>query len=159
MLYLDTRFITPIVLPEATSHRVEEFICMQQPGEMAVSYWTPIEFAALVARRLRMGELKNVHATRARAGFDRLLSESFQILLPTLSDYDRAIEMLTDYRSGIRSGDALHLAIARNQGARFITLDMKRIRAARLVGFIADSGICAWAQIGDTDRFFFLFDN
>ena len=141
MLYLDTSFVAPIVLPEATSHRVEEFICRQQPGEMAVSHWTRIEFAGLVARRVRMGELRDVHAIRAMAAFDRLLSESFQILLPELSDYGLAVEMLKDRRLGIRSGDALHLAIARNQEAQFITLDIKLIKAARLVGAKADSGI------------------
>ena len=55
--------------------------------------------------------------------------------------YDQAIEMLNHRRSGIRSGDALHLAVARNRGAQFVTLDLKLIRAARSLGVAADSVI------------------
>jgi uncharacterized protein len=58
-----------------------------------------------------------------------------------LSDFDLAIELLNLHNSGLRTGDALHLAIARNQGAQFITLDKKLIKAARLMGIPSDSGI------------------
>jgi predicted nucleic acid-binding protein len=125
MLYLDTSFVTPIVLPEATS----------------VSHWTRIEFAGLVARRVRMRELRNEHAAQAMVAFERLLADSFLIILPTLSDFNLAIELLNYRKSGLRSGDALHLAIARNRGAEFFTLDKKLIRAARSMGITAASGI------------------
>jgi predicted nucleic acid-binding protein len=141
MLYLDTSFVAPIILPEATSDRIEDFVRRQPPGEMAVSHWTRIEFAGLVARRVRMRELRDEHAAQAIIVFNRLLADSFQIIMPALSDFDLAIELLNLHNSGLRSGDALHLAIVRNQGAQFITLDKKLIRAARLIGIPADSGI------------------
>jgi uncharacterized protein len=139
MLYLDTSFIAPIVLPEASSERIEDFMNRQQPGEMAVSHWTRVEFAGLVARRVRMKELSNEHATRAMAVFERLLADSILMILPSLSDYDLAAELLNHHNSGLRSGDALHLAIAQNRGADFFTLDAKLIKAARLIGITVNN--------------------
>ena len=54
MVYLDTSFIAPLILPEATSDRIEDFIQKIAVGELAVSHWTRVEFASLVARRVRM---------------------------------------------------------------------------------------------------------
>jgi uncharacterized protein len=88
MLYLDTSFVTPLILPEATSERIENFVCEQKAGELAVSHWTRIEFAALVARRVRMRELKEEQGARAIAVFNLLLADSFDIFLPSLSDYE-----------------------------------------------------------------------
>jgi len=141
MLYLDTSFIAPLILPEATSERIEKFVCGQKAGEMAVSHWTRIEFAGLIARRVLMRELKEEQGERAITAFNRLLADSFDIFLPALSDYELAIDLLNRHMSGLRSGDALHLAIAGNHRARFITLDKRLLRAAQLMGIAADSGI------------------
>jgi uncharacterized protein len=137
MLYMDTSFVAPIVLPEASSERIEDFMRQQPPGEMAVSHWTRVEFAGLVARRVRMKELSHEYAARVVVAFERLLADSLTIILPALSDYALAIDLLNRHNSGLRSGDAVHLAIALNHEAEFFTLDEKLIKAARLLGITA----------------------
>jgi len=137
MLYLDTSFIAPIVLPEASSEVIEAFMIRRKPGEMAVSHWTRVEFAGLVARRARMKELSNEQAMHALAVFLQLLTDSILVIQPSLSDYNLAIELLNRHDSGLRSGDALHLAIAQNRGAEFFTLDEQLIKAARILGIMA----------------------
>jgi predicted nucleic acid-binding protein len=101
-----------------------------------------VEFAGLVARRVRMRELTEQLASRAVLVFERLLAESFHLILPTPPDFDLATRLLQHYRTGLRSGDALHLAIAQNHNAdRFFTLDAKLIKAAKMVGIPAGSAI------------------
>jgi uncharacterized protein len=139
MIYLDASFIAPIVLPEASSEVIEAFMSRRTPGEMAVSPWTRVEFAGLVARRARMKELSNKQAMNAMAVFEQLLADSILVIQPSLSDYNRAIELLNRYDSGLRSGDALHLAIAQNRRAEFFTLDEKLVKAARILGIMAKS--------------------
>jgi len=142
MLYFDTSFVAPLVLPEAASARVEAILQQVTPGEIAVSHWTRVEFAGLVARRVRMRELTEQLASRAVLVFERLLAESYHVILPTPSDFDLAMRFLQHYRIGLRSGDALHLAIAQNHNAdRFFTLDAKLIKAAKMVGIPAGSAI------------------
>jgi hypothetical protein len=71
-----------------------------------------------------------------------LCAESYHVILPTPSDFDLATRFLQHYRTGLRSGDALHLAIAQNHNAdRFFTLDAKLIKAAKMVGIPAGSEI------------------
>ena len=140
MLYFDTSFVAPLVLPEAASARVEAIMRQMAPGEIAVSHWTRVEFAGLVARRVRMRELTEQLASRAVLVFESLLAESYQVILPAPSDFDLAMRLLQHYRTGLRSGDALHLAIAQNHNAdRFFTLDKKLIKTAKLWGILVGS--------------------
>lgn len=112
------------------------------PGEIAVSHWTRVEFAGLVARRVRMRELTEQLASGAALVFERLLTESYQVILPAPSDFNLATRLLQNYRTGVCSGDALHLAVAQNHNAdRFFTLEATLIKAAKLVGMPAGSEI------------------
>ena len=52
-------------------------------------------------------------------------------VLPTSADYELAGSLVRDWKSGLRSGDALHLAIARNRDATLVTLDKAMLKAAR----------------------------
>jgi predicted nucleic acid-binding protein len=92
-------------------------------------------------RRVRMRELSTEHALRALAAFEELLRSSFQVVLPQKADFDLAIAFVQYTETGLRSGDALHLAIAHNRGVRrFYTLDKKLIKAAKLLGIVGTSG-------------------
>jgi prevent-host-death family protein len=43
------RSLAPLILLEATSNRMERFIVGIPAGELAVSHWTRVEFASLLA--------------------------------------------------------------------------------------------------------------
>ena len=53
MRYFDTSFLAPLILQEATSNRVERFIIGLPTGELAISHWTRVEFASLLAQQVR----------------------------------------------------------------------------------------------------------
>lgn len=142
MLYFDTSFLAPLILEEATSTKIEAFFAKLPPGELAVSHWTRVEFASLIAREVRMEGLAEPDALLAIDQFDELVAESFQVLIPSVADYELAKATIQHFATKLRAGDALHLAIASNQGAeRLYTLDEGLLNAAKLLKLPASRGI------------------
>jgi hypothetical protein len=89
-----------------------------------------------------MGDFDGEQAERIRAALDRVLGESLHLLVPTPEDFVTAADLLRDYASGLRAGDALHLAVARNRGPMpLLTLDRGLVKAARRLGIEASTGI------------------
>jgi predicted nucleic acid-binding protein len=132
MVYLDTSLIAPLVIAEDTSEAVEAAVSKSAPGELVTSMWTQVELASLVSRKVRMGELSDSEADAVRREFERVLGESFEVLVPTAADFIRAGKYLEVPRTGLRAGGALHLAAAANCGARkILSLDQGCLEAGR----------------------------
>ncbi|AWP23904.1 pilus assembly protein [Acidiferrobacter sp. SPIII_3] len=141
MVYLDTSFIAPLAIAEASSEPVEAFL-LSRKAELATSQWTRVELASLVARRVRMGELDADQAEAVRAAFDRLLAESFTMLTVATADFAAAVALLAKPDTGLRAGDALHLAIARNHRAKTVyTLDHGLLKAGKRLKLPVSAGI------------------
>jgi predicted nucleic acid-binding protein len=144
MLYLDTSFVVPLFLPEASSARVQRFLNQTHTEPIAISHWTRVEFSSVLAREARMGKLPYSAATRADTEFEALVVESFVVLLPASSDYDLCKQYLGDFRSGLRAGDALHLAIATHHHvSSFYSLDRKLLQLAGKFGLPVNIGMRA----------------
>jgi predicted nucleic acid-binding protein len=144
MLYFDTSFLAPLILEESTSEKIEAFFAKLPAGELYVSHWTRVEFSSLIAREVRMGGLAESDALLAIAQFDELMVESFQVLAPSVADYELAKECIQHFATKLRAGDALHLAIASNHGAKTLyTLDEGLLAAAKLLKVHASRGIKA----------------
>lgn len=142
MLYLDTSFVAPLVLNEEVSSLVESYLAKQAAGSLAVSQWTRIEFAGLVTQGVRAHHFSPQTAASVLAEFETLVQESCQVWLPSAADYDLARTLLTRFEPGLREGGALHLAIAKNQGAeRILTLDAGLLKAAKSLKIPASRGI------------------
>lgn len=135
MLYFDTSIIAPLFLPETASDAIEAFVRSLGAGQLATSSWTRVEFASLVSRRIRMRDLNEEQAMAVRMRFEQLLAESFRVVVPGASDYDTAAMFLTNHKTGLRGGDAMHLAVVCNQNMRMLySLDAKMVRAAQSLG-------------------------
>lgn len=142
MLYFDTSFLAPLILEEAASAKIEAFFAKSPAGELYVSHWTRVEFASLVAREVRMGGFTESDALLTIAQFDKLVADSFQVVPPGVADYELAKEYIQHFATKLRAGDALHLAIAQNNGAKTLyTLDEGLLHAARLMKVHASRGI------------------
>lgn len=134
----------PLVLPESTSDSVTAFVGRLPIGELAVSHWTLVEFASLIARKARTGELDPKAAARADARVEATVKRSFAVLLPSLSDFVLAKRYLAKFETGLRAPDALHLAIASDRDATaFYTLDNRLIAAGKILGLPVSAGIRA----------------
>lgn len=142
MLYFDTSFLTPLILEEPTSVKVEAFIAKLPVGELFISHWTRTEFASLLSREVRMGALAEADALAAMDQFDAMVAESFQVLVPSAGDFELATRYIKHFATKLRAGDALHLAIARNHGAKTLyTLDGGLLAVAKLLKVHASRGI------------------
>jgi len=141
MLYIDTSFLAPLFLHEPTSARIERFLSLQPTGELATSHWSRVEFSSLLAREVRMGGLDAQAALDADTEFEAVARESFVVLLPTPEDFNLSKDYLQRYATGLRAGDALHLAIAINHGAtRIYSLDKTLLKAGKQLGLPVASG-------------------
>ncbi|MSP82968.1 MAG: PIN domain-containing protein [Alphaproteobacteria bacterium] len=142
MIYLDTSFVTPLVLQEPTSVAIEKFVGGLPAGDLAISHWTRVEFTSLLAREVRVGGLDVQSALEADALFETITAETFRLLLPTANDFDRAKQYLRSHKTGLKAGDALHLAIAaNNEAVATYTLDKALIAAGKALGLPVKSGI------------------
>jgi len=130
VLYFDTSFLAPLIFPEATSQKIARFVRRLAVEEFTVSHWTRVEFSSLIAREVRIGGLDVQAASMADAQFEAMLQESFSILLPKSDDFDLAKHFLGRFETGLRAGDALHLAVANNHRAAAIySLNKKLVKA------------------------------
>jgi predicted nucleic acid-binding protein len=142
MHYFDTSFLAPLVRQEKTSPRIERFMAGLPTGELAISRWTEVEFASLLARDVRMGAIAADKARMADALLEDVILQSFVVLLPSGDDYERARHYLRNYETGLRAGDALHLAIAGNHRAKAIySLDKTMVKAGKILGLPVSAGI------------------
>ena len=135
MRYFDTSFLLPVFISEEFTSSVERILGQQIPGETLVSEWTRVEFSSALARQVRMRTLDQAAASEIERDFEALVSDTFVTAAPTATDFDLARRFVRRYETGLRSGDALHLAIASNHGATAIySLDRGLLRAAQLLG-------------------------
>lgn len=142
MLYFDTSFLVPLIIPEATSDKITAFVRGLSAEEFSVSHWTRVEFSSLIAREVRMGGLDVQSAARADARFEAMLDESFSVFLPDIDDFRVAKRYLGQFETGLRAGDALHLAIAKNHYAAVIySLDETLLKAGEILGLPVSRGI------------------
>ena len=89
-----------------------------------------------------MGGLEATAALEAGSQFETIIEESFVVLLPNRADFDLARVWLSRFETGLRAGDALHLAIARNRRAEAIySLDKVMIAAGRALRVPTSAGV------------------
>ena len=142
MLYFDTSFLVPLILPEATSDKIAAFVRRLSTEELTVSHWTRVGFSSLIAREVRVGGLDVQAAARADARFEAMVDESFSVLLPNADDFALARRYLGQFETGLRAGDALHLAVASNHRAAVIySLDKTLLKAGKILDLPVSMGI------------------
>lgn len=142
MLYFDTSFLPPLFLEEKTSRKIEAYVTTLPAGDLYLSHWTRLEFSSLVAREVRIRGLTPEEGQAVLVQFDQLVEESYRVILPTALDYEVARECLKQFATGLRAGDALHLAIASNHGAtKILTLNEGMLKAGKQLKLPVSPGI------------------
>jgi uncharacterized protein len=134
MFYLDTSFVVPLFINESTSEEVTAKLQTIPIGEIAISLWTKTEFSSVLARKVRMQESTEQFARQTISKFEQMMINSCQVITPEAADFELSSQYIQYFQTGLRAGDALHLAIAKNHGAVSIyTLDAKLAKAASLL--------------------------
>lgn len=75
-----------------------------------------------------------------RQAFQNNVTQSYTVFTVTTADFLLAAEYLQHWETGLRAGDALHLAIAHNRTVgNLLSLDYGLINVAQRFGIPADS--------------------
>lgn len=134
MHYVDTSILVAALLNEVHTDAAQRWLSRQSAGQLAISDWIITEFSAALSVKLRNGQIREEHRSEALALFTRLTEESFVTLSVSRSDFRTAARFADQYLTGLRAGDALHLAIAANHGANLHTLDKRLAKAGQSLG-------------------------
>lgn len=141
MIYIDTSFLAPFYIQEVTSKSVEAVLLNIPTDKLAISDWTSVEFASLLSRRVRMSELTPELIETVMRSFQEDATQSYTIFTVTTADFLLATELIQQWETGLRAGDALHLAIASNRNVEnLLSLDRGLINAAQKLNIPSNSG-------------------
>jgi predicted nucleic acid-binding protein len=143
-IYFDTSFLVPLFHYETTSEEIEAFFETLPVGSWGTSQWTRLEFSSLTARKVGMGVVAVIDAKHAESQFELTIRDSFRLYSPAMADFDLAKRYIGEFGSGLRAGDAFHLAVAKNNRATAIyTLDKTMVKAGGELGLPVSLGIRA----------------
>jgi len=139
MIYCDTSLLVAGLTVEQDSLRVQSWLTSQPEGRLCISHWVISEFSSALSIKLRRGDMQVSQRERI-AGNWRVLQRDYLTILPvTPQAFDLAAKFCDRHETGLRSGDALHLAIASLEGHTLATLDKAFAAAAVEVGVALES--------------------
>lgn len=131
VVYVDTSALVALIVNEAHSAAVAKWYAGSR-AEMVSAAWCVPEFARAISIKQRSRQLDAAQARQAWERFERLVSNDLKLLPVEPADFHRAAVMALDADSGLRAGDALHLACAEHAGANSMaTLDELLARNAQ----------------------------
>lgn len=131
MIYLDTSFVVTLLTAEGETERAREWMRWQSPGRFAISDWVVTEFAAALSMKVRSRLLTAEESRATQAWFNKLSAEAFETWAVNRSDFIAAARLAAESASGLRGGDALHLAVVVRHSATLCTRDKGLDRAGR----------------------------
>lgn len=134
MRYLDTSVLVSALTHETRTSEIQIWLGEQPIDQLTISDWVVTEFSGALSLKLRTDQLTPEQRASVLAMFTQLRQESLQTYSVTSNDFHAAAQMADHYQSGLRSGDALHLAIVANHGAQLCTLDRQLSKAAEAMG-------------------------
>ena len=129
-LYLDTSLLVAALTHEPETARMQKWLAAQRAGDLAISEWVATEFSAALSMKVRSRSIEALHRAAANAALMRLIEESFEMLAITTEQFRNAARYSEKSSVGLRAGDALHLAVAADNGATIVTLDRRLAEAA-----------------------------
>ncbi len=132
-LYLDASVLVALFTQEADSLRARQGVL---GATLFVSDFAAAEFSAAISRRIRIGDIPSVDAARIISAFDTWTAQSTTRVALATGDGAATIAFVRRFDLGLRTPDALHLAIAQRLGMTLFSFDAKMIAAATALGVV-----------------------
>jgi len=137
--YFDTSVLVPLFFNESgtSAARAE----LARDAAAWVSYWTLAEFSSAIAFKLRSGQTDATTAATARRLFDAFLASHLTVVDVQREDFVNAARLCASTPSpGLRTPDALHLAVAQRLGLTMVSFDTALISACCAQGAACRGG-------------------
>ena len=133
MIYVDTSVLVALHLNESASAAVSRWYAACT-DELVSAMWCVTEFASALGIKQRTGQIDAEQAHAAWLQFERLCASDLKLLPVEPAIFHRSAMLTLDAATGLRAGDALHLAAALNAQAELMaTLDDVLTRNAKRV--------------------------
>lgn len=133
MYYLDTSALVAIYIPENKSDKIQKFA--EKAGKLAISSLSEVEFNSAVSRRVRMKELPAEAGQQVVSLFQLHVKQQIFHMLPLMQkEYELARNWLGDFKTPLRTLDALHLAVVFANKLELVTADTLFAKSAKKLG-------------------------
>jgi predicted nucleic acid-binding protein len=131
MLYVDTSVLVALCTNEAKTADVIKWYAACS-DELICAAWCVTEFASALGIKQRTGQLTQAQAQAAWTQFERICANDLQLIPVQTQSFHRAAVMSMEASAGLRAGDALHLACAKEANAQaIVTLDTALAKNAK----------------------------
>ena len=129
--YLDTNIVVSLFFDDAHSATVDGWLAATARN-LVLSYWTETEFAAIVLRRARMGEISLAQAAEILGDFDAWALSKTTRLDVSHRAGEICSKLSRDPPLKLSAADALHLGLSVDGDLTLVTLDRRLAEAAIL---------------------------
>jgi hypothetical protein len=131
--YLESSVTVSAVCDEIATGTVLQWLDREQ-GNAAISDWVITETSAALSQKLRMTSISTNEHSRSLAAFQSQFAIGLQCLPISRKHFRGAARLAERAESGLRAGDALHLAICEVADVTLVTLDKVQARAGQFLG-------------------------
>ena len=134
MRYADTCLLVSLFFHDSGTDAALAWLHAAGAEPIMASHWSLTEFSSAAGLRARVSQISPKLHREALAKFRRFAAERLTLTPPEPADFERAAVLLDRFETGIRAGDALHLAICARQNAILCTADKTLAKAAIVLG-------------------------
>lgn len=131
---LDASLLVAALTNEPHTATAQDWLEEHLRDVLLISDWARAEFSAALSFKVRTGQIPSDEVLQSRLGLDRLCREVLQDYPVSGPHFRLAADIAAHVESGLRAGDSLHLATARDGGATMVTMDRGMCRGAQHVG-------------------------
>ena len=133
--YMDSCVLLSLFLGDSGYTDSERWLINQGDQTLWISHWVLLEVAGVISTCVRRGQLTAEQAQTIGSEFESFRQERLTLLEPRGTDFLQARQWLERcLHLPLRSGDALHLALAQRQQLTVVSADRALARCAETLG-------------------------
>ena len=133
--YGDRCVLLSLLLGDSGYTDSERWLINQGDQTLWISHWVLLEVAGVIATCVRRGQLTAEQAQTIGSEFESFRQERLTLIEPRGTDFLQARQWLERcLHLPLRSGDALHLALAQRQQLTVVSADRALARCAESLG-------------------------
>jgi predicted nucleic acid-binding protein len=134
MLYLDTSLFVSLIAVEPSTSAAQQWLGEQGEEELVISDWVVTEASSALSVIQWVTGLDEHGRSRAERNLQALTAAVLGNLPVTRQAFRTAATTAGRADLNLRAGDALHLAVAAEHGARVATRDTRQAEAGKRLG-------------------------